>query len=195
MKILSNSLSSWLQILIRCRHVTSCKFFLFITNSVFDLQSTDFNLWSLNSEIVFLRKIWEMLSSLSRVGLSSSKWGSKAVSINHWHNVFLEKTWLWLFRILNVSLDFHYLFVATKATFLRDNVLTHPKIGFVSNLPSLLAYSCSNQIRLVQFRNVILTVHICIYNCYITIIEDTELAKKQLGNKGSFAGPMILLMN
>ena len=195
MKILSNSMSGWLHILIRCRHVTSCKVFLFITNSVFDLQSTDFNLWSLNSEIVFLRKIWEMLSSLSRVGLSSSKWGSKAVSINHWHNVFLEKTWLWLFRILNVSLDFHYLFVATKATFLRDDVLTRSKIGFVSNLPSLLAYLCWNQIRFVQFRNMILTVHIFIYNCYITIVEDTDLAKKQLGNKGSFAGPMILLMN
>ena len=142
-----------------------------------------FGFQSLNSEIVFLRKIWEMLSSLSRVGLSSSKWGSKAVSINYWHNVFLEKIWLWLFRILNVSLDFHYLFVATKATFLRDDVLTRSKIGFFSNLPSLLAYLCCNQIRLVrlrlvQFWNIILTVHIFIYNCYITIIEDTDLAKK-----------------
>ena len=72
---------------------------------------------SQKSEIVFLRKIWEMLSSLSRVGLTSSKWGSKAVSINYWHNVFLKKIWLWLFRILNVSLDIPYLYLATKATF------------------------------------------------------------------------------
>ena len=142
MKILSNSVSGWLHILIRCRHVTSCKVFLFITKSVFEIWPAVFGFQSLNSEIVFLRKIWEMLSSLSRVGLSSSKWGSKAVSINYWHNVFLEKIWLWLFRILNVSLDFHYLFVATKATFLRDDVLTRSKIGFVSNLPSLLAYLC-----------------------------------------------------
>ena len=106
MKILSNSLSSWLQILIRCRHVTSCKFFLFITNSVFDLQSTDFNLWSLNSEIVFLRKIWEMLSSLSRVGLSSSKWGSKAVSFNCWQNLFLKKIWLFFFAFWTYHLTF-----------------------------------------------------------------------------------------